>query len=104
MEEPNNAILYVYRSPFGTMSIRPDLDRSDSWLFIFEEHSLASNGDPLVHVMTTARRWKSAEAAAEAVLAQTTGWDFWDALPGVVFPASLDDWLPVQGSGTTTAP
>lgn len=101
MEKGAKPTLYLYRSPFGMLTIRKDLDREASWLFVFETQDLASNGEVVVQVMTVPHRWTSAEAVAEAVHAQLTGWDLWDTLPPVVFPATLEDWMPMDPSGVT---
>lgn len=101
MGKGEKPILYLYRSPFGAMTIRKDLDREDSWIFVFETQSLASNGQVVVQVMTVPHDWPTAEAVADAVHAQLTGWELWDMLPPVVFPASLEDWTAVDPAGTT---
>ncbi|CAG9194062.1 conserved hypothetical protein [Paraburkholderia caribensis] len=102
----NDAALYVYvyRSPFGTMTIRPDIRRPEDWLLIFEARELASNGRIVKRLTVVPKRWESAGAVADAVLLQRTGWDLWDSLPPVVFPASLADWTIVESPGATSTP
>jgi hypothetical protein len=95
--------LYLYRSPFGTMTIRPDVDRPDVWFLVYEALSYASNGERTVQVTMIRPGWNSPEAAAEAVRSQRTGWRLWDSLPFVVFPATLEDWTLIGSTGTTVS-
>jgi hypothetical protein len=96
--------VYLYRSPFGTMTIRPDVNRPDIWFLVYEALSYASNGERTVQVTMVRPGWSTAEAAAEAVRAQRTGWRLWDSLPFVAYPATLEDWTLVDSSGTTAVP
>ncbi|WP_321895998.1 hypothetical protein [Paraburkholderia heleia] len=104
MEENKKPVIYLYRSPFGAMTIRPNLDRPNAWALVFEAATFASNGERTVQLTVLPYGWTSPEAAAEAVRTQQTGWRLWDTLPFVVFPASLEDWTQLDSYGTVTIP
>ncbi|WP_175777493.1 hypothetical protein [Burkholderia anthina] len=88
--------IYVYRSPFGMLSIRRAAGDRAAWFLVYEARVLASNGELLIEQHGINPGWDSAEAAAQAVLEQQTGWPLWDALPTICFPACLDDWTPAD--------
>lgn len=94
--------IYVYQSPFGLISIRPDADRPNRWYFVYEEFKRTASGELLSSKSMLDRTWQTPESAADAVRTQTTCWNFWDALPRVVFPASLDDWAQVDPYSITS--
>ncbi|OJA74501.1 hypothetical protein BGV72_24415 [Burkholderia ubonensis] len=95
--------IYVYQSPFGQLSIRPDSDQPDTWYFVYEDFTHGSNGELLSSKCMIERSWQTAESCAESVRTQSTGWHFWDTLPFVVFPTSLEDWIPVDPYAITSA-
>ncbi|QCP50184.1 hypothetical protein FAZ95_13940 [Trinickia violacea] len=97
-----NMTIYIYRSPFGLLSIRGIVEASPRWLFVYEAPQLASNGEMLLQPKVIKESYPSPEAVAEAVFQQRIGWPLWDELPYVSFPASLEDWTAVEASGTTT--
>ncbi|MBN3811682.1 hypothetical protein [Paraburkholderia sp. Ac-20347] len=100
MEKPTYR-LYLYKSPFGAMTIRPDIERPDVWGLVHETFSRSSNGEVIVQPVLLDLGWSSAEKAAEAVRSQQTGWRLWDSLPFVVHPATLEDWIEIETDGTT---
>ncbi|NTZ82231.1 hypothetical protein FCJ61_04155 [Burkholderia metallica] len=91
--------IYVYRSPFGMLSIRRAAGDRPAWFLVYEARMRASNGELLIEQHGINPGWDSAEAAAQAVLEQQTGWPLWDALPPICFPACLDDWTPADSHG-----
>lgn len=66
------------------------------WLLAYEVHTRASNGELLVETRALNEGWPAPEKVAELVLQQRSGWAFWDSLPPICFPASLDDWQQVD--------
>lgn len=78
-------MIYGYYSPYGLFTIRQLVD-DGRWL-LFLDNKVNSYGP------NTVRPWPTAEAAADAVAQQQTGFDIWDLLPPVQYPTSLDDWI-----------
>ncbi|RKE35255.1 hypothetical protein B0G76_1316 [Paraburkholderia sp. BL23I1N1] len=99
--EANTYFFYLYKSPFGAMTIRPDVDGRPAWFLTYETFSRASSGEIIVQPVVLDLGWRTAEKAAEAVRSQTTGWKLWDSLPYVIHPAALDDWTQIETTGTT---
>ncbi|MEX3691856.1 hypothetical protein AB3X91_08940 [Paraburkholderia sp. BR14263] len=93
--------LYLYKSPFGAMTIRPDVKHPNVWGLMHETFSRSSKGEIVVNSVLLDLGWDSPEKAAEAVRTRQTGWRLWDSLPFVVHPATLDDWLEIETTGTT---
>jgi hypothetical protein len=102
MSDPTRTPIYVYRSPFGTMTIRRALTEGPAWFLTYEVRSSASNGETLVETHGLSEGWTTPEKVAELVAQQRSGWIFWDSLPPVCFPASLDDWAKVDSYSSTT--
>ena len=95
--DPN--VIYVYRSPFGTLSIRAQENRRAAWFLFYETFAAKNILNPTVSVRSLTLGWRTPELAAEAVYMQETGWKFWDQLPFVVFPRALEDWTEVPAHG-----
>ncbi|MGN6589340.1 MAG: hypothetical protein ACTHKE_03510 [Sphingomicrobium sp.] len=102
MSDASKSPIYVYRSPFGTMTIRRALTEQPAWFLTYEIRTSASNGEQLVETHGLNEGWPTAEKVAELVLQQRSGWAFWDSLPPICFPASLDDWTKVDPHSSMT--
>ena len=96
MDEHSNRLIYVYQSPFGLMSIRYVPGQTYPWHLMFEEYRTTKDGQIVASNALSELGWKSPEDVAQTVYTRTSGWRFWDTLPLVVFPASLDDWQAID--------
>ncbi|CAN0627031.1 conserved protein of unknown function [Burkholderia multivorans] len=92
-------IIYTYHSPFGLMTIRQTPGENPRWLLAHDVRRTSANGEVILEQFALSKTYPNAEAVADAVLMQETGWSFWDNLPFVSFPASLGDWMPVDAFG-----
>lgn len=100
MTDAPKSPVYIYRSPFGALTIRRALTDASAWFLTYETRARASNGEMVVTVNGLTEGWSTPEAVADRVLRQQSGWEFWDTLPEVCFPASLDDWQAVDPYGS----
>jgi hypothetical protein len=76
---------YRFRSPVGTLWIKPQRNSDRFWLGINDER---------------VGSYHSPEAAADDVYTQHTGWRPWDSASGLQKPRDLTEWerVPLHGS------